>query len=107
MSLRAGDVCYARLDLTRGTEQAGSRPVIVISVAQLGPRAIVVPMTTTLRGWPTRVKVTLHGIEAEAMCEQVRTIDVDRLSEDLYGRVDLATVSEIQHLVARLIGVYD
>ena len=106
MSLHAGDVFYANLDPTRGTEQKGTRPVIIVSVVSLGPRAIAVPLTTTLRGWPTRVGVTHHGMRSEAMCEQVRAIDVARLSEDLYARVDLSTLRDIQHTVARIIGVY-
>jgi len=106
MNLAAGDVYYANLDPTRGTEQKGTRPVLVISVASMGPRAIVVPLTTTLRGWPTRVRVTLHGIHAEAMCEQVRAIDVARLLADLYARVAPSTVHQAQETVARLIGVY-
>jgi len=92
--------------MARGTEQRGTRPVIVISATSMGPRAIVVPMTTQLRSWPTRVGLRLHGIDAEAMCEQVRTIDVARLNEDLYGRVDMGVLRDIQQTVARLIGVY-
>ena len=106
MSLNPGDVYYANLDPTRGVEQKGTRPVIIISVVSLGPRAIAVPMTTVIRGWPTRIGVTLHGIQAEAMCEQVRTIDSTRLSEELYGRISPSTLDEIQRTVARLIGVY-
>jgi len=106
MNFNAGDVFYANLDPTRGTEQRGTRPVIVISVASMGPRAVVVPITTTLRGWPTRIGVTLHDMQAEAMCEQVRTIDVTRLNEDLYARVAPSVLREIQRTVARLIGVY-
>jgi len=106
MSLAAGDVYYANLDPTRGTEQKGTRPVIIISVVSMGPRAIAVPMTTTLRGWPTRISVNLHGIQAEAMCDQVRSIDAARLSEDLYGRIAPSTLHKIQQTVARLIGVY-
>lgn len=107
MSLSAGDVYYAKLDPTRGTEQRGTRPVVIISVVSMGPRAIAVPMTTTIRGWPTRIRVGLHGIQAEAMCEQVRTIDVARLGQDLYARLDPTTLEKIQQTVARLIGVYD
>jgi len=106
MSLAAGDVYYANLDPTRGTEQKGARPVVIISVVPMGPRAIAVPLTTTVRGWPTRIGVTLHGIPAEAMCEQVRSIDVARLSEDLYARLARTTLEQIQETVARLIGVY-
>jgi len=42
----------------------------------------------------------------EAMCEQVRTIDVTRLDENLYGRVDGAKLQEVQQTIARLVGVY-
>ena len=106
MSVQPGDVYSANLDPSRGTEQHGVRPVIVISVVPLGPRAIVVPMTTTLRGWATRIRLNVHGIESEAMCEQVRAIDVDHLHEDLDGRLAPEAVREIQRTVARLIGVY-
>jgi len=106
MNVRAGDVYYANLDPARGTEQRGTRPVIIISAVSMGPRAIVVPMTTQLRSWPTRVRVQLHGIDAEAMCEQVRAVDVARLNEDLYVRIDPSTLKGIQETVARLIGVY-
>lgn len=106
MSVQAGDVYYANLDPAHGTEQKGTRPVIVISAVPMGPRAIVVPMTTKIRSWPTRVRIRLYGTDAEAMCEQVRTIDVTRLNEDLYARIDPASLSDIQRIVARLVGVY-
>lgn len=106
MSVHVGDVYYANLNPVRGSEQEGVRPVVIVSATSMGPRAIVVPMTTKLRSWPTRVRVELHGIEAEAMCEQVRTVDLARLNEDRYGRVAPATLTEIQQTVARLIGVY-
>lgn len=106
MTPPAGAVVYANLDPTRGTEQRGTRPVVVISAVQLGPRVIVVPMTSKRRNWPTRIRTRVHGIEGDAMCEQVRTIDVSRLSEHTYGTVSPDTLSEIRRTVARLIGVY-
>ena len=106
MSVHAGDVYYANLNPGRGTEQKGVRPVVVISVVSMGPRAIVVPLTTKQRPWPTRIRLDLYGTVGDAMCEQVRTIDVARLSEDLYARVDPSVLADIQRTVARLIGVY-
>ena len=106
VSLRGGDVVYANLDPGRGTEQRGLRPVIVISAVSMGTRVIVVPMTTSRREWPTRIRTRVHGIDGDAMCEQVRTIDMSRLSEDRYGSIDPDTLSEIRRTVARLIGVY-
>ena len=106
MSLNAGDVYYASLDPTRGTEQKGTRPVVIVSVVSIGPRAIAVPLTTAVRQWPTRIGVVLHGIKVEAMCEQVRTIDLAHLSDELYARIEPATLAKIQQTIARLIGVY-
>ena len=106
MSVHAGDVYYANLSPVRGTEQQGVRPVVIISVVSMGPRAIVVPLTTKQRPWPTRIRVNLYGTDSDAMCEQVRTIDVARLNDDLYARLDPAVLTEIQQTVARLIGVY-
>jgi len=106
MSVQAGGVYYADLNPTRGTEQQGTRPVVVISVVPMGPRAIVVPLTTKLRPWPTRIRLTLYGTTSDAMCEQVRAIDTVRLDENLYARLKQETLTEIQETVARLIGVY-
>ena len=106
MSVHAGDVYYANLNPGRGTEQQGVRPVVVISVVSMGPRAIVVPLTTKQRPWPTRIRLRTYGTDSDAMCEQVRAIDVARLNEDLYARVDPSVLVDIQRTVARLIGVY-
>lgn len=103
---RAGDIYYANLDPIKGSEQRGTRPVLVISAVATGSRVIVVPLTTKRRPWPTRVRVRLHGIDGDAMCEQVRTIDVSRFAEDRYAQVDAVTLSEVRTTVARLIGIY-
>jgi mRNA interferase MazF len=104
--VQAGDVFYADLGPTRGTEQRGKRPVIVISAVAMGPRAIVVPTTTRRRNLPTRVRIELYGTPGDAMCEQVRAIDTTRLAEDRFATVAPATLAEIRQTVARLIGVY-
>ena len=103
---QAGDVYYASLDPGRGTEQRGTRPVVVISAVPLVPRLIVVPTTTRRRDWPTRVRVELHGTGGDAMCEQVRSIDAARLETDRYAAVPPDILAEIRQTVARLIGVY-
>lgn len=106
MTFRAGEIVYASLDPAHGTEQRGTRPVVIISAGPMGPRAIVVPITTRRRDWPTRVRTTVHGIDGDAICEQVRTVDIARLSETTYGTIDPGTLTEIRRTVARLIGVY-
>jgi mRNA interferase MazF len=102
----AGEVYYASLNPVRGTEQRGTRPVVVISAAQMGSRVIVVPATTSRRDWPTRVRISICGTSGDAMCEQVRAVDVSRLEPDRYAVVPPDVLAEIRETVARLIGVY-
>ena len=84
-----GEVWYADLEPTRGREQAGRRPVLVISVNQLGEGpselAIVVPLTTTERPSPVYVAIDPPegGVRepSHAMPEMVRSLWRGRLIE--------------------------
>lgn len=87
ISPRQGDVWIASLDPTEGSEQAGRRPVVVVSVDEFSAAAhelaIVVPVTTTDRG--LRLDVRIEPPEGGgdrvgfAMPYQVRTVSHRRL----------------------------
>jgi mRNA interferase MazF len=74
------------LDPTTGSEQAGYRPVLIVSPLVMNgwlKTVIVAPMTTTLRGWPTRVQVVHGGKVGEVALDQIRTIDKARLRKSM------------------------
>lgn len=86
--LRRGAVVWVDLDPTRGREQAGTRPAVVIasddyldSVPEL---VIVIPVTTRDRRWPHHVRLTGEHLTLSrpsfAMTEQPRTITRARIS---------------------------
>jgi mRNA interferase MazF len=91
--LTPGYVAWANLDPVRGREQAGHRPVLIVSsVGHLEAAttlAIVLPITSTPRGWPNHVHASgptgLHQ-PSWIMTEQPRTLSRDRLTS-LAGRV--------------------
>jgi len=66
-----------------GREQAGLRPAIVVGTrfaCTLPNRlVVVVPCTTTDRGLPFHPAVNLADRPGFAMCDQVKTISIDRL----------------------------
>ena len=77
-----------RVDLnpTRGSEQAGQRPVLVVSPDEMNANlntVIVAPLTTRLRGWPTRVRVEHEARVGEVALDQLRAIDKSRLVRPL------------------------
>jgi mRNA interferase MazF len=99
---RQGEVWFADLEPTQGREQAGLRPVLVLSVDQLGAGpselAIVVPLTRTERPSPLYVAVDPPegGLRERsfAMPEMVRSLWRGRLVER-WGRVTASTLREV------------
>lgn len=86
--VRRGDVVVAKLDPAEGSEQAGERPVVVMSrdsINQNSPVVIVVPITdrrNKKRIYPSHVilKAGEGGlkIDSVALGEQVRAVNTTR-----------------------------
>lgn len=104
--MRQGDIWLADLDPTEGSEQAGRRPVVVISGDTLNsalPIAIVVPVSSKLKGYPTSVRLRpsrTNGLktEADVLPFQVRTLAVTRFKR-LIGSV---TTNELRTILKGL-----
>ena len=87
--MRRGEVYDARLDPTEGSEQAGTRPVVIVSrdaINTVSPVVIVVPCTTYRSGrqlYPSQVLLRAPdgGLTADsvALGEQVRALATTRL----------------------------
>jgi mRNA interferase MazF len=87
LDLAPGVVAWAALEPVRGREQGGHRPVLVVASAgyldAVTTLVIVLPITTTDRGWPNHVRVTgPSGLDRPSwvMTEQPRTLSRDRLT---------------------------
>ncbi len=107
-----GEVWLADLNPTRGHEQAGRRPVLVVSedLFNRGPAGlvIVVPTTSTLRGVPSHVVVSPPeaGLRKRTaiLCEAVRSIAAERLVER-WGKVGQPTMASIEDVLRILLGL--
>ena len=56
----SGDIWKIKLYPVRGSEQDGVRPCIIVSPNTMNDALstiIVIPMTTQLKNWPTRIEV--------------------------------------------------
>ena len=90
MSIRRGEIFYAELNPVIGSEQGGTRPVLVIQNDignQYSPTTIVVAITSQISKakLPTHVEVRAirSGLERDSviLTEQIRTVDKSRLKE--------------------------
>ena len=99
-----GDVYLAVLDPSQGMEQAGTRPVIVVTrdaINKHGPVVVIVPLTSRVtkgRLLPSHVEIKMGegGLTADsvALCEQVRAISITRLTREL-GHLSTTTISQL------------
>ena len=98
-----GDIWLADLNPVRGHEQAGRRPVLVVSVDAFNQSradlVVVIPITSTLRPIPFHVVVQPPegGLTnpSALLCEAVRSISKDRLVTR-WGTVSPATMSQAE-----------
>ena len=103
MAVKRGEVWQADLSPTRGTEQAGVRPVVIVQTDRANPHSphpVMVPFTTRIRQrlLPSHVLVPAGeaGLtqDSVALAEQIRVIDNNRLIRRL-GALAAARMDEV------------
>jgi len=78
--MNQGDIIWVDFDPTKGREQSGHRPAVVISQTKFNEvrnLAIICPITSNAK--PLRLHVLLDDrtkTQGKIICEQVRTIDL-------------------------------
>lgn len=105
-----GEIWYGNLDPTVGHEQAGRRPLLVLSVDDFNRTpaelVIVVPLTSRLRRLTSHVSIEPPegGVTrpSDILCEAVRSISKLRLSWRM-GAVSSTTIREVEARVRLLL----
>jgi mRNA interferase MazF len=107
MSVKRGELYWVDLDPTKGSEQAGRRPVLVIQNNIGNERAattIIAPLTTRsfTREYPTNVHLVKGecGLNADStiLLSQIRTIDKSRLDKRI-GALDRGFMSKVNQAI--------
>jgi len=112
--LNRGDVYYADLNPYKGSEQAGTRPVVIVQVNQLnqfGNTVVIVPFTAS-KGAAARLPSSVSvrrgdgGLsdDSVALCHQVRVIDKRRLGQFL-GSLSPNALSNIDAKLRFTLGI--
>ena len=84
MTLSPGDLVSVILNQAEGSEEQGLRPAVVVSPRSLNENlsiCTVIPLTTSIKSWPTRVDTDFEGVKGQAAIEQIRTISQTRIKE--------------------------
>jgi mRNA interferase MazF len=105
-----GSICWAELGVVRGREQAGRRPVVILSQDVFNEKSgTVIAMAMTSQpqkaGYPLTHELSspLLGRRAWVKISQVRTLSVDRIGR----RIGLLDSEQLDRLVDGLREIID
>jgi mRNA interferase MazF len=108
-----GEVWFVDLNPTKGREQAGSRPCLIVSDNGLNHSSadivIVIPITSKAKGIPSHVEVSPPegGLQMRSFikCEDIRSISTDRLIR-VMGTVSLPTLERVGQSLRLLLNLW-
>jgi mRNA interferase MazF len=98
------DVYLVHLDPAVAAEMRKPRPCVVVSPDEMHRHlrtALIAPMTTTIRSYPTRVRCKFSGKQGEIACDQIRAVDHSRLVKRL-GRIDGPAAGRVSRILVRM-----
>ena len=102
--VRRFDIWLVNLDPTLGSEIRKTRPCVVVSPDEMNRHIRTVniaPMTSTRRGYPTRVDVTFQRNKGQVVLDQIRTVDKSRLTKKL-GRLPGARARNVAGMLVEM-----
>ena len=101
--MKQGEIWYANLNPVEGSEQAGFRPVLILSGNLLNtyaPVLICCPLTTKLKNYKGNVILkpdNLNGLNesSEILTYHIRSVAKSRLKQRI-GKVSIETINELK-----------
>lgn len=102
-----GDIVYLDFNPTKGHEQRGYRPALIISPAAYSEKsslALFCPITSQQKGYPFEVslpeELQTHGV---ILVDQIRSLDWRVRQIKFVETVSLEVIAEVQAKIAPLI----
>lgn len=115
MAIHRGEIYFVNLNPVQGREQAGQRPVLVLSVNAINQLPLVVTVVVGTKGenvsrdYPTNVRLSAaeSGLPMETvfLCFQLRSVDPMQFPSSPAGRVSGATLKRIEDAVRYCLGL--
>ena len=112
-TVKRGDIFYADLSPVVGSEQGGTRPVLIVQ-NDMGnkhsPTVIAAAITSQTNNakLPTHIELSGHAVgltkDSVVLLEQIRTIDKRRLREHM-GHVDESMMNRVDTAIAVSFGL--
>jgi len=97
-NLERGDIVWIDFSPTKGHEQSGLRPAVIISGNQYNSFSNLVlacPVTTKQKDYFFKVKITGLDKDSFVLVDQVRTFDIKERVKKITGKINNSEMNEI------------
>jgi mRNA interferase MazF len=101
-----GDVVWVDLNPTRGHEQRGKRPALVLSPKIFNDKAgliLACPITSQRKGYPFEVDITAGVIQGVVLADQIRALDWVRRKAKKIKKAFPSVVTDVQQKLKALL----
>ncbi|MCC5640697.1 type II toxin-antitoxin system PemK/MazF family toxin [Nostoc sp. CHAB 5844] len=115
MNIERGEIYFVNLNPVQGREQAGTRPVLILSIDGINQLPLVVTViigtkgTNIKRDYPTNIRVSPNDsglpIETVFLCFQIRSLDPNRFPADPAGKISDSKMLEVETAVCYCLGL--
>ncbi len=115
MAVQRGEIYLVNLNPVQGREQAGRRPVLVLSTDAINRLPLVVTVVVgtkgenVMRDYPTNVRVSTaeSGLPMETvfLCFQLRSLDPGRFAGSPAGKVSGVVLEKVETAVRSCLGL--
>lgn len=115
MPVQRGEIYFVDLNPVRGREQAGQRPVLVLSIDSINRLPLVVTVVVGTKGenvsrdYPTNVRVAPREselpLETVFLCFQLRSLDPTRFPPAAAGRLTQSALERVEDAVRLTLGL--
>jgi len=113
--IQRGEIYFVDLSPVQGREQAGQRPVLVLSIDDINRLPLVITIVVGTKGanvprdYPTNVRVAAadSGLPMETvfLCFQIRSLDARRFPAAPAGKVTGRVLEQIEDAVRYCLGL--
>jgi len=113
--IQRGEIYFVNLNPVQGREQAGQRPVLVLSINDINRLPLVLTVVVGTKGanvqhdYPTNVRVSAadNGLPMETvfLCFQIRSLDARRFPATPAGRISGPTLEKVENAVRYCLGL--
>ena len=115
MAIQRGEIFFVNLNPVQGREQAGQRPVLVLSVNSINHLPLVVTVVVGTKGeniardYPTNVRVSTaeSGLPKETvfLCFQLHSLDQNRFIGTPAGKISGAILEKVEDAIRHCLGL--